>query len=75
MIEIKDRICRLKAASPEPPLPAKPDVHESNPDTLRDRILLKYLEGELSDEKLDRLLSIVDQQPKEERNSRRDTMP
>lgn len=60
---------------PEPQPSRQPDPESINPETFRDRILLKYLDGEISDEKLEKLLSLIDQQPQKERKDGRERVP
>lgn len=62
--------------APEKPPEKREVVHsEPYPVDLRERILLRYLDGEITDDRLEKLLSLVDQQPKKERKSSGDTIP
>ena len=58
------------ATIPKPPMPAPtpaPGPIHTDGESVRDRILSKYLDGEISDEKLEKLLSLADRQPMHER--------
>ncbi len=49
--------------------------HESYSADLKERILLKYLDGEISDDKLEKLLSLVDQQHRKGHKNDIDRVP
>ena len=58
-------------------LPERKEVAypEPNPIDLRERILLRYLDGEISDERLEKALSLVDQQSRKQHKEGGDTIP
>ncbi len=81
---VRDEYDKVFEPSSEPdrlPAPEKPpekteiDRPGDDPIDLRERILLKYLDNEISDEKLERLLFLVDQQPGKGQKNGRELMP
>jgi integrase/recombinase XerD len=67
-----------QAVSPhinEVPASVQPVSMNVSPVTLRERILLKYLDGEIPDDRLDKLLALADHQPAKEHGNSKTTMP